>query len=99
MLWTVVTPCAATWRIAASSARSFSASSGGGTFAATRDIALSLKTPVSSRFASPDDLSARDIRRLARHPGGAQRGRVGQRHVAVEPVDPDGWSGVAAAAF
>ena len=37
-----------------------------------------------------DDLAARDIRRLARHPGGAERGRVGQRHVAVEPVDPDG---------
>ena len=37
-----------------------------------------------------DDRSARDIRRVARHARGAQRGRIGQRHVAVEPVDPDG---------
>ena len=48
MLWTEVTPCSATYFIAAASARSRIASDGSGTTRSTRPIALSLSKPVGS---------------------------------------------------
>ena len=89
MWWTAVTPCAATCFIAASSARSLSASAGGGTFAADQVHRVVLQQPGRLPRAVAHDLAAGDVGRPIGDAGRAQRRGVRQRHVAVEPVDPD----------
>ena len=66
-----------------------SASDGGGTTRSTSAIALSLRMPVGSPSRVADDRAARRRPRRARDAGRSQRRAVGERHVPVEPVDPD----------
>ena len=89
MLCTDVTPCSLTYFIAASSARSCISADGAGTTASTRRHRVVLEHAGRLAVAVAHDLAARDVRGRARDAGGLQRGAVRERHVAVEPIDPD----------
>ncbi len=89
-MWcTDVTPCAATYAIAASRARSSSDAGGAGTTRSTRFCALSLRmpvgSPVGSRTIVPPAISAVARVTACR----AQRGGIGERHVAIKAIHPD----------
>ena len=74
--------------MAASSARSCISAVGGGIFAATRSIALSLSSPVRSPPASRTISPPLTFCARPGHASGAQRRGVRQRHVAVEAIHP-----------